>query len=325
MAKIKYYYDTQTCKYERVRTRPIDYILNALGFLALAFVLGIFISIFYSKYYKTIREGQLEQENEELRVQFEALHKEVEQLHKVLTSLEERDNKIYRVIFAVDTIPSTVRQAGFGGTDHYKELFSRKTPTTESVLELRKKVDRLKRMVYIQSKSYDELVKLAKEKDKMLAHIPAIQPISNKQLTRLTSGFGYRYHPIYRVLHFHSGIDFAAPTGTPIYATADGVVSVVASSYGGYGKEVRIDHGYGYVTLYAHMSRFNVKPGQKVKRGQCIGYVGSTGLSTAPHLHYEVHYKGNPVNPVYYFFSELSDEEYNKILELASIENQSLE
>lgn len=325
MPKIKYYYNTETCKYERIYTRPIDYVLNILGFLALAFIMGIVIAIFYSRYYKTTREALLEQENEELKVQFELIQKELNQISRVLQSLEERDDKIYRVIFAADRIPNSVREAGVGGIDRYEGIFSRTSSIASLVRDLRLKTDNLKRKLYIQSKSYDELVSLAKEKDKMLSHIPAIQPISNKELRRLSSGFGYRYHPIYKVLQFHGGIDFAAPVGTPVYATADGVVSVVRSSYGGYGKEIRIDHGYGYVTLYAHLSRFNVRPGQRVKRGQCIGYVGNTGMSTAPHLHYEVHYKGERVNPVYYFFSELSSEEYSKILELANIENQSLE
>ena len=177
--------------------------------------------------------------------------------------------------------------------------------------------------MYIQSTSYDEIVKLANNKEKMFAAIPAIQPVSNKQLIRLASGFGYRIHPVYKVKKFHSGIDFSAPIGTPIYATADGKVSKAKRS-GGYGKLVEIDHGFGYKTRYAHMHDFEVRKGQNVKRGQIIGYVGNTGLSTAPHLHYEIVLNNKKINPVNYFFNDLDPDEYEKVLELASIENQSL-
>ncbi|MEO1654946.1 MAG: M23 family metallopeptidase, partial [Bacteroidota bacterium] len=210
-----------------------------------------------------------------------------------------------------------------GGVDRYKDLIKKGLKEEDLVLSSFKKIDQIKRKLYIQSKSYDEISKLVKNKSKMLAHMPAIQPISNKDLTRLTSGFGMRIHPIYKVGQFHPGIDFAAPQGTPIYATGDGVVEK-AQYEAGFGNHVVIDHGYSYQTLYAHMVKFIVKKGQKIKRGQCIGYVGTTGLSTAPHVHYEVQYKKEPVNPVYFFFQDLNAEEYEKILELASVENQSL-
>jgi len=192
------------------------------------------------------------------------------------------------------------------------------------ILSTLKKIESLKKQMYIQTKSYDEIVLLAKNKDQMYASIPAIQPVTNKELTRLASGFGRRIDPIYKVRRMHYGVDFSAPRGTPVYTTGDGVVKKVKTNYGGYGKEILIDHGYGYVTRYAHLSEFNIKKGQKVKRGECIGYIGSTGKSTAPHLHYEVIKDKRKVNPVHYFYNDLNEKEYQKILELSSIENQSL-
>jgi murein DD-endopeptidase MepM/ murein hydrolase activator NlpD len=230
---------------------------------------------------------------------------------------------VYRVIFEAEPISESVRQAGTGGSEKYQEILNKNLKNEKLVLNAYQEIDKLKRKMYIQSKSYDEISKLIKDKSKMLAAMPAIQPISNKQLIRLTSGFGIRVHPIYKVGQFHPGIDFAAPQGTPIYATADATVKK-ATYESGYGNHVVLDHGYGYETLYGHMVKSIVKPGQKVKRGECIGYVGSTGFSTAPHVHYEVIYKGEQVNPVYFFFKDLSAEEYEKVLELASIENQSL-
>jgi murein DD-endopeptidase MepM/ murein hydrolase activator NlpD len=182
----------------------------------------------------------------------------------------------------------------------------------------------LEKELYIQTKSYDDIVRLAKNKSKMLASIPAIQPLTNKELTRMASGFGMRIHPIYKLKRMHTGVDLAAPKGTPIYATGDGVVRFTKRNPGGYGNEIQIDHGFGYETKYAHLERFEVKPGQKVKRGEVIGFVGTSGSSTAPHLHYEVIHNGNKVNPVHYFFQDLNAEEYEKILELAAVENQSL-
>jgi murein DD-endopeptidase MepM/ murein hydrolase activator NlpD len=192
------------------------------------------------------------------------------------------------------------------------------------ILELHEKIDRLRRKIYIESKSQDEVVELAENKEKLFAAIPAIQPIANKQLIALASGFGLRIHPVYKVKKMHTGIDFAAPIGTPIYATADGVIEEVSVKFSGYGKMIVIDHGFGYQSRYAHMHEFAVRQGQKVKRGDLIGYVGNTGLSTAPHLHYEVLLNGVLINPVHYFYNDLSAAEYEKVIELASIENQSL-
>jgi murein DD-endopeptidase MepM/ murein hydrolase activator NlpD len=187
------------------------------------------------------------------------------------------------------------------------------------------RLDRLTKKMVVHSRSLDDVIELAKGKAQLLASIPAIQPVSNDKLTRIASGFNYRVHPIYKIMHFHTGIDFTAPTGTEIVATGDGKVSVVERESRGYGNHVVVNHGFGYETLYAHMSRFKVTVGQKVKRGDVIGYVGSTGTSTAPHLHYEVIKNGEKINPINFFFNDLSAEEYDKVVEMSSRSNQSFD
>ncbi|TAF67718.1 MAG: M23 family metallopeptidase [Cytophagales bacterium] len=324
MARLKYYYDPETCKYEVIKTKPADIVLNLLGFLTLSIILSIGLTFLYGQYYKTNQEIALQKENEELLLHYELLNKQITEVNSVLESLQKRDDNVYRVIFEADPIPASVRAMGTGGSDKYKALLKKGLKQEDLIASTMQKIDNLKKKMYVQTKSYDEIIQLVKNKSKMLASIPAIQPIDNKQLTRLSSGFGIRMHPIYKVAQFHPGVDFAAPNGTPIYATGDGVVTEAKFNSGGYGNAVKISHGYGYETFYAHMSSFKVKEGQKIKRGECIGYVGSTGFSTAPHLHYEVFYNGEHVNPVYFFFNDLSPEEYQRILELASMENQSL-
>ncbi|QHT67524.1 M23 family metallopeptidase [Rhodocytophaga rosea] len=324
MARIKYYYDTETCKYERIKTRTSDVISNLLGFLAVAFLIALAIVPVYNSYFKSSREAALHKENEELRLYYTMLSKEMKQANDMLASLQDRDDNVYRVIFEAEPVASSVRSAGVGGSERYKDLLEKGLDQEEMILDAFKKVDKLKKQMYVQTKSYDDILKFAKNKAHMWASIPAVQPVSNKELKRLASGYGMRIHPIYKVKRMHTGIDFSATRGTPIYATGDGVVTIVRSNLGGYGKEVQIDHGYGYITLYAHMENFNVKAGQKIKRGECIGYVGSTGSSTAPHLHYEVIHNGSKVNPVHFFFNELTPGEYEKILEMASVENQSM-
>ncbi|WP_026998913.1 peptidoglycan DD-metalloendopeptidase family protein [Eisenibacter elegans] len=323
MARVKYYYDTETCKYEVVKVRPVDIVLNLLGFVTLSVIFALGMTLIFSRYYKTDQEIVLKKKNEELLMHYKLIKKQLTEVNEMLTALQKRDDNIYRVIFEAEPIPASVRNAGTGGVNRYEDLLKKGLQEEDLIVGTFQKIDELKRKMYVQSKSYDEISMLVKNKSKMLASIPAIQPINNKQLTRLSSGFGVRMHPIYKVAQFHPGVDFAAPHGTPIYATGDGTITEAKFS-GGYGNAVKINHGYGYETYYAHMSAFAVRPGQKVKRGELIGYVGNTGFSTAPHLHYEVFYNGEWVNPVYYFFNDLKPDEYQKILELASIENQSL-
>lgn len=324
MARIKYYYDTETCRYERIKRSKWDIFLNFLGFLFISVVFAIGLLTVSNVYFDSPKEARLKKENEELRLYYDMMEKELGMINEMLTVLQDRDDNIYRVIFEADPIPSTIRQAGIGGTERYKDLLEKGLKREDLILNNLKKVNQLKKQMYIQTKSYDDIFRLANDKEKMWACIPAIQPISNKELNRMASGFGMRVHPIYKVRKLHTGCDFSAPRGTPVYATGDGKVKLVRSDYGGYGKQIEIDHGYGYITKYAHLDKFNVKKGQSVKRGEIIGFVGNTGSSTAPHLHYEIIKDNKKVNPMNFFFQDLNAEEYEKLLELASRENQSL-
>lgn len=324
MARIKYYYDTETCKYERVRTRKSDIVLNALGFLSLTVMMAVGLLILYDNYFDSPKELILRNEVRELEFYYDKLNKDIEQISHILDNIEQRDDNIYRVVLGAEPIEKSVRDAGIGGADRYADIRKKSIGHSDLVIALHEKVDRVRRKLYIESKSQDEVVQLAEKKEKLYASIPAIQPVANKQLIALASGFGLRIHPVYKVKKMHNGIDFAASIGTPIYATADGTVSKVEVRFSGYGKLIEIDHGFGYRTRYAHMHDFTVKNGQQVKRGDLIGYVGNTGLSTAPHLHYEVLINDQRVDPVHYFFNDLTAAEYEKILELASAENQSL-
>ncbi len=324
MARIKYYYDTESCRYERITVSTWDVILNSLGFLMVAFLLAAGMTWVYIDYFESPEEALLRKKLNQSEYYGEIQDQQLAEMEKMLLSLESRDDNIYRVIFGVEPVPEQIRSAGVGGSDRYKDLLEDGVDRDSYLMRNSKKIDELKRKMVIQTKSYDEIVKLAKNKEEWLRAMPAIQPVSNKQLKRLSSGFGYRIDPIHKVRRPHNGIDFSLPKGTPVYATADGVVKVVKSSFTGYGKRLDIDHGFGYKTRYAHLDMFNVKKGQKVKRGDLIGFSGNSGKSTAPHLHYEVHKDGKAINPVYYFSRDLTDEEFEEILRLASKENQAL-
>ncbi len=324
MARIKYYYDTETCKYERVKTKSIDIVLNALGLLSLTVIVSIGMIFLWTEYFPSPNEVLLQNQIKEQQYYIESLDQNIASINKIVSGLEDRDDNIYRVVLGAEPIDKSIRNAGVGGSDRYAQIKERKFIHEEMIIDLSKKIDKIRRKLYIESKSQDEIVQMAEKKEKLYASIPAIQPISNKQLQAIASGFGLRIHPIYKVRKLHSGIDFAAPIGTPIYATADGVIDQVSVRFSGYGKMIEIDHGFGYRTRYAHMHDFAVRQGQHIKRGELIGYVGDTGLSTAPHLHYEVMMNGTQINPVHYFFNDLTPAEYEKVVELASIENQSL-
>ena len=324
MARIKYYYDTETCKYERIKTTTGDIILNALGILSLTLAMAAGILLISSSYFESPKELLLKNEVKEMEFYYDNLLLEVNKLQAQLESMEHRDDNIYRVVLGAEPIDKSIRVAGIGGIDRYEDVREKNIIHEDIIVKLNENVDNLRRKIYIESKSQDEVVELAENKEKLFAAIPAIQPIANKQLIALASGFGLRIHPIYKVRKMHTGIDFAAAIGTPIYATADGVIDKEDVSFSGYGKVIEIDHGFGYRSRYAHMHGFAVRQGQKVKRGDLIGYVGNTGLSTAPHLHYEVFVNGIHANPVHYFFNDLNPAEYERIIELASVENQSL-
>lgn len=314
MARIKYYYDTETCNYESIKTSKWDVFFDLLGFLAVALVIAIGIFWGYTTYFDSPQEARLKQENALLQLHYDQIQQEIDKSNQVLAHLQDQDDSLYRMILEAEPIPHVVRKAGIGGTSRYQDLLDK----NQLIATTLQKVDQLKRQLYIQSKSYDELQHLAQKKEKMLAALPAIQPLSNKHLKRLSSPFGMRIHPIHKIPIMHEGVDFAAPRGTPIYATGSGVVKLAKRSLRGYGNQVEIDHGYGFITKYCHMQDFKVKTGQKVMRGQCIGYVGSTGTSTSPHLHYEVIKNRKKINPIHYFTNDLDAKQYDMILELAS-------
>ena len=255
--------------------------------------------------------------------QFELLENKMTQMEEVLANIEDRDNNIYRLYFEASPIPKEQRTAGFGGVNRYRSLEG--FNNSDLIIDATEKLEKLQKRLVIQSKSLDEITSLAKEKEKLLAAIPAIQPVSNEDLTRMASGYGWRSDPFTKVRKMHYGMDFTAPRGTPVYATGDGVVTRADNRSSGYGEHIRIDHGFGYMSLYGHLSKYKVRPGQKVKRGDLIGLVGSTGRSQAPHCHYEVWKDGNRINPINFYYGSLSADEYEALLHAASQENQSLD
>ncbi len=324
MAKVKYQYNESTLSYEKIKLSASAKILRITLFSIAALICGGGIYALFNIVYDSPQERQLREEKDALLLQYELMGKRLEQMSTILADLENRDDNIYRSIFEAEPIPDNIRKAGIGGINRYKSL-ERFKDDAEIVINTSKKLDRLAKQLYIQSKSFDEIIELAKQKEQMLAAIPAIQPVSNKDLKRMASGYGMRIDPHYKTPAFHAGMDFTAPTGTPIYATGDGTVIRADRASRGYGNHVRIDHGFGYTTLYAHMSKTNVKVGSEVKRGEIIGYVGNTGKSVGPHLHYEVRKNDKPVNPINFYFSDLSPEEYDLMIQLSSQENQSFD
>jgi murein DD-endopeptidase MepM/ murein hydrolase activator NlpD len=323
MPKVKYHFNTHSLKYERVIVSWKKRLLRWSGWLATTVVFGALIMVFAYNFFDSPKEKRLKRDLEETTYQLELLKQRTEQISAVLKDIQERDNTIYRVIFEAEPIPESVREAGFGGIDRYKSLRDYSNP--QLLIDVTRKVDRLSKQLYVQSKSFDEVWSLVKNKSAMMAAIPAIQPVANNDQTRVASGYGWRMHPIYKTEKLHTGMDFTAPMGTEIYSTGNGIVSKVEINGRGYGNNVTINHGYGYESLYAHMSRIKVRPGQKINRGDLIGFVGNTGTSIGPHLHYEVKKNGNPVNPVNYYYNDLSPEEYEKMLEISSRAGQSFD
>ncbi len=324
MAKVRYQYNESTLSYEKVKVSTGQRLIRGLVFMMASLFFAAGIYVLFETVYDSPKDRQLQAENQDLMLQLELIDKRADQMGLILADLENRDDNIYRAVFEVEPIPDNLRRAGIGGVNRYKNLEKFKG-SADIVISATKKLDRLAKQLYIQSKSFDEIYNLAKQKEEMLASIPAIQPVSNKDLTRLASGFGMRIDPLYKTPAFHEGMDFTAPTGTPIYATGNGTVIRADRKARGYGNHVRLDHGFGYMTLYAHMSEIAVKPGQDVLRGEIIGYVGNTGKSSGPHLHYEVHKNDRPVNPINFYFSDLTPEEFDMMIQLASQENQSFD
>jgi murein DD-endopeptidase MepM/ murein hydrolase activator NlpD len=323
MAKITYYYDTETCKYEEVKTSKKEIARGFFWFTALSFAFAAGLVVVHRTYFPSENESRLQRENQELMLKYEILDKDISNVNQVLTALRERDDKVYRVIFETEPISPEVRQGGTGGAERYKDLLDQKLVREDLILGVLRKVDNLNKQMYVQTKSYDELLDKAKQKAEMFAAIPAVRPVADNDFTRFASGYGMRMHPIYKVVKMHTGIDFSAPMGTPAYSTGNGTVVKVAYD-GGYGMTVDVDHGFGYITKYAHLSKYSVRLGQKIKRGQEVGKIGSTGTSVSPHLHYEVIYNGVKVDPINYFFNDLSPSQYEKMRKLSEEGRQSL-
>ncbi|MCL2072553.1 MAG: M23 family metallopeptidase [Marinilabiliaceae bacterium] len=321
--KVKYVYNSETLSYHRVK-RDIKYYLSQISlFTASSLVLGVLIFFLFLHFFDSPKERKLLRENSRLIAQYEILNQKFDQVQLVLEDVQLRDENIYRIIYQADSIPNAVRLAGFGGVNRYDYLEN--LDNADLVVHTSKKLDIIMNQLYVQSKSFDEIASLAQRHEEMLRSIPAILPIAGKDWLRKSSGFGWRIDPHYKTQKMHYGIDYPAHPGTNVFTTGDGVVDEIKVSSWGFGKHIIINHGFGYKTIYAHLTDFNVYPGQKVKRGDIIGFVGSTGKSTSPHLHYEVHVKGIPVNPEHYVFMDITDQQFEEMIKFSSINNQAFD
>ena len=323
MKKIKYYYNTNTLRYEKLEVPLRVKLLRIFGFIAAALVTAALISYFAFQFVGSPNEKLLQLQNERLKDRYTSLNEKARGLAKQMEELEKRDNSVYRAIFEANPIPDSARA---------KEMEAAKEIATvegmannELFNSIHKTLSLLGSRVKVQNDSYKQIDELIKNKTQLLSHTPAIQPVSNKDLNKIASGFGYRIDPVYKTVKMHAGLDFAAPQGTPIYATANGTISIAGNKGNGYGNHVIINHGYGYQTLYGHMVKVKASPGQKVSRGEVIGWVGSTGKSTGPHCHYEIHKNGNKIDPVYFFYNDLTPEQFDRLLKQAAASNQSFD
>jgi len=323
MKKIKYFYNTNSLRYEKLETPLRVKLLRVLGFFSAAIVTAVIIVSVAYRYFPSANEKRLIQQNIDLKDNYLLLEDRAKKIENRLIDLEERDNEVYRTIFEAKPIPDSARLKELEQQNEIKLVRSLSNFSLESSIVTT--LNNLRKRMLNQERSYKEINEFIRNKEQLLACTPAIQPVSNTDLKRLASGFGYRIDPIYKTPRFHSGLDFAAPQGTPIYATANGVIKIAGNSGNGYGNYVVINHGYGYETLYGHMFKVKSKPGQKVKRGEIIGYVGNTGKSTGPHCHYEVHKNGQRIDPVYFFYNDLTPEQFNRIIKLAAASNQSFD
>ena len=324
MRKLKYYYDTETLSYKKIETSKSKRLGLIVLFVLSVMVVSIFLFIIYLNIpsVETPKEKAYKRELRNMKLEYESLNKQMDRMVSVLEDVERRDNKIYRVYFEANPIPKEQRNVGFGGVNRYNDL--KGYNNSELLINTNKRLDKLKKRLVIQSKSLDKIKELADNKEAMLKSIPAIQPIPNDDLKRISAGYGYRMHPILKYKKLHEGIDFSAPIGTPVYATGKARVEEARRS-GGYGKLVVLDHGFGYKSFYAHLSKFKVRRGQRVKRGDVIGELGNTGLSTGPHLHYEIQKNDKIINPINYFYGDLSPKEYSILRRRASMQRQSLD
>jgi murein DD-endopeptidase MepM/ murein hydrolase activator NlpD len=323
MPRTKYKFNPDSLSFDRVRLGIWALLLRLLAYFVGSALIAVIYWIIFANFFDSPKEKALQREVQQLTIQYELINREMGNVENVLDDLQKTDDNLYRTIFEAEPIPSTLRDGGVGGVNRYKSLEGYKN--SNLVIETATRLDKIRKKIYVQSKSFDDLIALAKNKGDMLRSVPAIIPISGKDLTRVASGFGLRIHPIYKIIKFHNGMDFTAPAGTDVYSTGNGIVVSVQSSQRGLGKNIIIDHGFGYTSIYAHLSNFNVRLGQKVQRGDVIGYVGSTGTSIANHLHYEIKLNGVNVDPVNYYFEDLSPYEYNRMIEIASKTGQSFD
>jgi len=323
MPRTKYKFNPESLSFDKVSLGVKALLLRLLAYFTGSVIIALVYWVIFASFFDSPKEKALKREVEQMTIQYNLIHREMGTIENVLKGLQQTDDNLYRTIFEAEPIPTTLRDGGAGGVNRYESLEG--YTNSSLVVETANRLDRIRKKVYIQSKSFDELRDLALNKEEMLQAVPAILPISNKDLKRTASGFGLRIHPIYKITKFHYGMDFTAPAGTDVYATGNGTVIARISSQRGYGKHIIIDHGYGYISIYAHLSDFNIRVRQKVQRGDVIGYVGNTGTSVANHLHYEIKLNGVNVDPVNYYFEDLSPEEYERIVEIASKTGQSFD
>jgi len=323
MKKIKYYYNTNTLRYEKLVVPLRVKLLRILGFLAAAAVTALIIVVLGFQLIDSPKELIMRQENQRIKEDYVLLNNKMKAMQQQMGELEKRDNHIYREIFEANPIPDSARAKSLEKQQEVK--LTEGMDDNELAYSIAATLDNLVNRMAFQKKSFDDIELMVKNKEKLLAATPAIQPVSNKDLSRMASGFGYRVDPVYKTIKMHAGLDFAAPQGTPIYATADGGVKIAGNTGNGYGNYVVLDHGYGYETLYGHQYKIKVRAGQRVKRGELIGWVGSTGKSTGPHVHYEVHKNGQHIDPIYFFYNDITPEQFDRILKMAAAGNQSFD
>lgn len=323
MPRTKYKFNPDSLSFDKVRLGLKAILLRFMASFTASIIIAIIYWALYSAFFDSPREKALEREIQQLTIQYDLINRDMANVEQVLEDLQKTDDNLYRTIFEAEPIPATLREGGVGGVNRYKSLEG--YSNSSLIIETANRLDKIRKKIYIQSKSFADLIDLAMKKEDMLRSIPAILPISNNDLTRTASGFGLRIHPIYKIIKIHNGMDFTAPAGTDVYATGNGTVISVQSSQRGLGKNIVIDHGFGYKSIYAHLSNFNVRFNQKVQRGDIIGYVGNTGTSVANHLHYEIKLNGENVDPVNYYFEDLSPAEYERMIEIASKTGQSFD
>ncbi len=323
MTPTKYKFNPESLSFDKIRLGIKALLVRFLAYFIGSVMVALIYWVIFAAFFDSPKEKALKREVEQMTIQYDLIHREMSSVEKVLEDLQKTDDNLYRTIFEAEPVPAEQREGGIGGVNRYEALEGYNN--SNLVIETATRLDKIRKKVYIQSKSFDDLINLAEHKGEMLKSVPAIIPISNKDLTRTASGFGWRIHPIYKISKFHYGMDFTAPLGTDVYATGNGTVVAILSSQRGLGKHIIIDHGFGYTSIYAHLSNFNVRAGQKVQRGDIIGFVGSTGTSVANHLHYEIKLNGINVDPVNYYFEDLNSEEYSKMIEISSKTGQSFD